>query len=130
MSPRHAAFVSALAAAGLLGAGAIAQVPVERTPLQTNAYPGGHTTQLTLVAVPNGGSVPRHTHPGIEVGYVVEGEAVLEIEGQAPLPLRTGDSYLVPAGKIHAARNTSGGRLRVVATFVVAADQPLATPAK
>ena len=40
-----------------------------------------------------------------------------------------GDSYLIPAGKIHDARNTGDAPVKVLATYVVEKGKPLATPA-
>ena len=50
--------------------------------------------------VPAGGSAGPHTHPGIETGYVLEGEADLIIEGKTQ-HLKAGDSYSIPAGAVH-----------------------------
>ena len=41
-----------------------------------------------------------HTRPYETVGYVVEGKAELEVEGQT-IHLAAGDSWLVPAGAEH-----------------------------
>ena len=37
----------------------------------------------------------RHTHPGIETGYVLEGEFDLPIQGQPTHRLKPGDAYQV-----------------------------------
>ena len=47
---------------------------------------------------PAGGAAGRHTHPGVETGYVLEGELDLLIDGQPPKKLKAGDSYQIPAG--------------------------------
>lgn len=46
----------------------------------------------------------RHFHHGEEVGYVLEGSAVIEIDGQPPLTAKAGDTYAIEAGKIHDAK--------------------------
>jgi quercetin dioxygenase-like cupin family protein len=77
-----------------------------------------------------GAVLPRHTHPGEEIGYVLEGEVVLEIEGKPAATFKAGDSYFIPAGKVHGARNAGKGRTAVLATYIVEKGKPLATPAK
>jgi len=46
---------------------------------------------------------PAHSHAYETVGYVVDGRAELQIEGQT-LTLGPGDSWVVPAGARHAYR--------------------------
>ena len=72
----------------------------------------------------------RHTHPGEEIGYVLEGTFVVEQEGKAPVTLKAGGTFLIPAGTIHNATNTGGGPGKILATYIVEKGKPLATPAK
>jgi quercetin dioxygenase-like cupin family protein len=74
-------------------------------------------------------NIGRHTHPGPESGYMVEGDMVLLIEGQPERLVKTGESYQVPAGAIHDARSGARGA-KVVATYVVEKGNPLASAAK
>ena len=114
-----------------MGAIALAQDAVVRAPLQKSDFPGAeHATHLMTVTVAPGGLVAPHTHPGIEMGYVVEGEATLSVAGQPDRQIKSGDSYLIPAGAVHSAKNTGATPVRVVATFVVEKAKPLASPAK
>ena len=39
----------------------------------------------------------RHSHPCPVVGYILEGTAVLEVEGQPPQSLPTGSAFYEPA---------------------------------
>src|ERR1041384_4606330 len=48
-----------------------------------------------------GAVAPKHTHPGEEFAYVLEGELVVEVEGKPALKLKAGDSFFVPAGQVH-----------------------------
>jgi quercetin dioxygenase-like cupin family protein len=73
--------------------------------------------------------VPRQSHPGIEMGFVQDGEGSLTIEGSPELVLKAGSSYSIPAGAIHLAKNTGTTPLRIIGTFVVEKAKPLATPA-
>lgn len=76
-----------------------------------------------------GAAVARHTHPGDEISYVLEGEVVLEVDGKPPQTLKAGQTFFVPAGTIHAAKNASKAAAAVISTYVVEKGKPLATPA-
>ena len=73
--------------------------------------------------------IGRHTHPGPESGYMLEGEMVLMIDGQPEKPLKAGDSYQIPAGAVHDGKSGPKGA-KVIATYVVEKGKPLASPAK
>ncbi|HEY7230116.1 MAG TPA: cupin domain-containing protein [Pseudolabrys sp.] len=125
------AFVSALILAGATGFAAAQQAPpIKRIPLQKYDVPG--TSLETVVGIaeiaPNV-LIGRHTHPGPESGYLLEGEFVLMIEGQPPKPLKAGDSYQIPASTIHDAKSGASGA-KVLAVYIVRKGEPLATPAK
>jgi quercetin dioxygenase-like cupin family protein len=77
-----------------------------------------------------GASSGRHTHPGEELGYVLEGALELTIDGKAPQQLKAGDVIFMPAGAIHDAKNVGTGTLKVVSTYVLEVGKPLATPVK
>lgn len=107
-----------------------AQDQIVRQPLQKSEFPGDtYATHIIQVTVAAGGAVGRHTHPGIEMGYVIEGTGVLSVDGMPDQMLKPGDSYSIPAGAVHSARTTSATPIRLVATFVVEKAKPLATPA-
>ncbi len=44
---------------------------------------------------------PPHQHPHEQVSYVVEGELLFFLSGEAPVHLRPGDGYTVPADVPH-----------------------------
>lgn len=77
-----------------------------------------------------GGVAAPHTHPGEELGYVLEGELQLEIKGQPPVMLKAGDAFFVPANTVHGGKNVGSGTLKVLATYIVAKGKPVASPAK
>ncbi|MGP9811663.1 cupin domain-containing protein [Rhodopseudomonas sp. NSM] len=120
----------ALAFVALAGAAfAQQQGGIKRTPLQKVEFPDGYVTISGLAELPPGGSIGRHTHPGIETGYLLEGEAVMIIDGQADKHLKAGDSYSIPAGVVHDARVHGDKGAKVMAVWVVDKTKPLATPA-
>jgi len=125
------AALAALAAGGLTQPAAAQQpTAIQRIELAKQMFPPDkYATFIYMVVVQPGGVVARHTHPGIEMGYTLEGDAVLSVEGQPDLKMTPGVTYSVPPGAIHGAKNTGDKPIKIVATFVVEKDKPLATPA-
>jgi len=82
--------------------------------------------RMQLIA---GGEVLPHTHPGVEMGYVIEGRATLRVVGQPSRSLSAGDSFAIPARTIHRVRNDGPGALTMLSTYVVEKGQPIASPA-
>jgi quercetin dioxygenase-like cupin family protein len=117
---------------GIVAAGAIfAQSPgVTRTVVKTQDVSGGHQAVIVRVAIAPGASAGRHTHPGEEISYVIEGEGEVLIDGQPPLQIKSGDGFVIPAGAIHDARSTGTVPLKLAAVYYVEKGKPLATPAK
>jgi quercetin dioxygenase-like cupin family protein len=89
----------------------------------------GHHAVVAQVDFAVGAVAARHSHPGEELGYVVEGTFVIEIDGKAAQTLKAGDSFFIPAGLIHSAKNGGSSPARVVSSYVLAKGKPLATPA-
>lgn len=89
----------------------------------------GREAVIARAEIAPGASTGRHTHPGEEISYVMEGEGELLIEGQPPLKIKPGDGFIVPNGAKHDARNTGTLPLKLAAVYVVEKGKPLATPA-
>ena len=81
-----------------------------------------------IVELEPGTTAPRHTHPGEEIGYVLEGTVVVEIDGKPAATLTPGQHFLIPAGRIHNATNKGTASAKVLATYVVEKGKPLTTP--
>ena len=114
---------------GCWPAGASAQV--KRTPVLTaDVAAPAHQAVVVRGEIDPGASAPRHSHPGDEISYVLEGEAELLIDGEPPRLVKAGEAFVIPAGKVHGARNPGGAPLRFVGVYVVEKGKPLATPAK
>lgn len=133
MNKRKLTLAATLAVAVLAGAWGIqtlnAQQPgFTRVPLQDVALtaPGRHAVQARADFVP-GGEVGKHTHPGEEVSYVIEGTLQLEVAGQPPRTLKAGEAFSIPAGVVHAAKNIDKGSTKVLATYIVEIGKPVAT---
>ena len=102
---------------------------IKRTPLQKFDVPGtNYETVIGMAEIVPNANIGRHTHPGPESGYMVEGEMVLFVEGQPEKTVKAGQSYQVPPGAIHDAKTGPNGA-KVVATYVVEKGKPLASPA-
>lgn len=104
---------------------------IRRTELQRHAISvPGHAVVQARVELAAGAAIPRHTHPGEEVGYVLDGMLELRIDGQPPVTLARGQAFLVPAGLAHSARNVGTGGGAALVTYIVEQDKPLAVPAQ
>jgi quercetin dioxygenase-like cupin family protein len=104
--------------------------PIKRTPLQKFDVPGaGYETVMGIAEIAPNVDIGKHSHPGVESGYVLEGESVLVIEGQPDKTIKAGDSYQIPPGAVHTARSGAKGA-KIIAVYVVKKGEPLATPAK
>jgi quercetin dioxygenase-like cupin family protein len=87
-------------------------------------------TRLYLITYPPGVSAPRHVHPVVGVGYVLEGEAESQFEGGRVTHLNTGDRFADLAGTPHTLfRNPSAKRqLRFVIAYTIANGAPTLVP--
>jgi quercetin dioxygenase-like cupin family protein len=119
----------ALAAPVLATAQSIQPSPIKRIPLQKIDVAGTNYEAVTAIAeiVPNV-NIGRHSHPGTETGYVLEGDVQLLVDGQPAKPMKVGDSWTITAGTIHDARTGEKGA-KVLATYIVEKGKPLASPA-
>jgi quercetin dioxygenase-like cupin family protein len=81
-----------------------------------------------MAEIAPGATVPRHTHPGVESAYVVEGEGDFFMGSEPAKHLKVGDAYQMPAGMPHSVRN--GNQMtKLIITLVYEKDKPLASPA-
>ncbi len=100
---------------------------VRRTIFEHGDVPGAPSLQQVMgeFDIPAGGATGRHFHHGTEISHLIEGAATLAIDGEAPRMLKPGDSFLMPARKIHNLTADITGPARVIAVWVVAKDKPL-----
>ena len=109
--------------------GMVGQAPgIKRTDLQRGdlSVSGRELVQSRVDIGPEAPFV-RHTHPGEEIIYVLEGSLEYEIEGEPAKTYSAGDALTVPAGAVHAVRNVGGGNAAELATYVVEKGKPLLT---
>jgi quercetin dioxygenase-like cupin family protein len=72
----------------------------------------------------------RHSHPGAEVAYVLEGTLEYQLDDAPPVTLKTGEALFIPAGAVHAAKNVGTGNAAELATYIVEKAKPLVVLAK
>ena len=128
----------AMATAALIAASVFAppvaraqQAGIKRTDLQRHdlSVPGREAVQVRVDIDP-GVAFGRHTHPGEEIIYVLDGSLEYDIEGKSPMTLKAGDVLFIPAGTIHAAKNVGSVTASELATYIVEKGKPLLTLVK
>jgi quercetin dioxygenase-like cupin family protein len=118
-----------VASALVLSVAQAQQVGIRRIDLQRHdlSAPGREVVQ-TIVELDPGVRSSRHTHPGEEIVYVLEGAPLeYEVEGKPKVTLKPGDVLFIPAGTAHAARNVGNRRGAELATYIVEKGKPLLT---
>jgi quercetin dioxygenase-like cupin family protein len=121
-----------IVASGLALYAARAQAPgIKRTDALRHDLdvPGREVVQVR-VDIPPGVLAARHSHPGVEIAYVLEGSLEYQFDGKPPVTLKTGDALFIPAGTIHSAKNVGSGNGAELATYIVEKGKPLVVPAK
>ena len=86
--------------------------------------PGREVIQVR-VDIPPGVLAARHSHPGVEIAYVLEGSLEYQFDGKPPVTLKAGDALFIPAGTIHSAKNVGSGNAAELATYIVEKGKPL-----
>jgi quercetin dioxygenase-like cupin family protein len=125
-----------IAAAALVFAGALAPhvalaqwTGIKRTDLTRDdlSAPGREVIQVLVEFAP-GVAAPRHSHPGEEIAYVIEGVFLYELDGRPPVTLKAGEALFIPAGTPHAVKNIGSGNAVELATYIVEKGKPLLVP--
>ena len=128
MQPTKMIPVAALiAVAGLTLHVAHSEQPgIKRTALEQHdlSVRGWEVVQVRVDFAP-ATAFPRHSHPGEEIAYVIEGSLEYQLDGKAPVTLEAGEVLFIPAGAIHAAKNVGSGNAAELATYIVEKGKPL-----
>jgi quercetin dioxygenase-like cupin family protein len=89
----------------------------------------GYTTIVMDVTLEPGVAVARHTHPGIESSYVLEGGGgELPVEGQPTRIVKAGDAFQIPPETPHAGGKPAEIKTRVLVNYIVEKGKPLMKP--
>jgi quercetin dioxygenase-like cupin family protein len=124
-----------LVAAIIVASGLVLQVThaqlagTRRIDLQRHdlSVPGREVVQ-TIVELEPGVTSSRHTHPGEEIVYVLEGAPLeYQVEGRPSVTLKPGEVLFIPAGTVHAAKNVGSRKGAELATYIVEKGKPLVT---
>src|SRR5512140_1400627 len=117
----------AVIAAFTAGIAAAEQPGFVRVPLQTQdvCVPGSKVAVQVRGEFDPGFGTGRHTHPGEELTYILEGEIELRVDGQPPRIIKAGETLYLPAGVVHEGVNSGNVRTKVLATYIVEKGQPL-----
>jgi quercetin dioxygenase-like cupin family protein len=118
---------SQLAAAPTGQGAATTQLPgIRRTDLmQYDLSVSGREVIQALVEIPPGAAAPRHSHPGEELVYVVEGLLEYALDGRSPVTLKVGEVLFIPYGTPHAVKNVGSGNAAELATYFAEKGKPL-----
>ncbi|MFL5744389.1 MAG: cupin domain-containing protein [Niastella sp.] len=102
------------------------QSGVKRTDLQQHdlSIPGREMVQVRVDIAP-GVLAAKHSHPGEEIVYVLEGELQYQLEGKPPVTLKAGEVLFIPAGTPHSAKNVGKTNGAELATYIVEKGKPL-----
>src|SRR3954469_23620889 len=104
----------AVALAGVAAAAGAQQAGFKRTVLQQHDISvAGREAITTLGEFQPGASPGRHTHPGEEISYVIEGSIVLEQDGKPNPTVKAGEAFMIPAGTVHNATNHGTGVAKI-----------------
>ena len=104
-------------------AGKLARREIQRAQL---SLAGREMVQVETL-IPAGVESGWHIHPGEEVGYIVEGQVEMMVQGRATAILHPGDGFLIPPRTPHNARDLGPETGRMLSTYIVETGQPIAT---
>jgi len=100
-----------------------------RTILQQTDVPGSnYTVILAVTEIAPNMVAARHTHPGVEISYVLQGEGEFVIEGKGTMHVKAGQSFRLESGVKHSVKN-GAGIMKILATYTIPKGAQLATPA-
>jgi len=104
-----------------------AQQPgITRTDLQRHdlSIPGREVIQTRVDLAPEV-VAPRHSHPGEEIVYALEGTLEYRLEGRPPVMLTAGEVLFIPDGTVQAVKNVGSGNAAELATYIVEKEATL-----
>ena len=96
---------------------------------QTDGPAPGYVTIIADVTLEPGVTVARHTHPGVESSFVLEGSFELPVQGQPTRLMKAGDAFQIPPETPHAGGKPTDTKARILVNYIVEKGKPLASPA-
>lgn len=104
-------------------AGKLARREIQRSQL---SIPGREMVQVETL-IPAGVESGWHIHPGEEVGYIVEGQVEMRVQGRPTVVLKPGEGFLIPPRTPHNAKDLGPATGRMLSTYLVETGQPIAS---
>ena len=102
---------------------------IKRTILQQIDGPvDGYVTVFVIAEIEAGVQVGRHTHPGVESTYILEGASELSVDGQAMIAFKAGETIQIAPNKVHSVKN-GDAKTRLLINYIVEKGKPIASPA-
>jgi quercetin dioxygenase-like cupin family protein len=83
---------------------------------------------VTRGEFPAGAQTPKHTHPGDEVAFVLEGALTIELDGKPAVTVKAGETFFVPGGTVHQGKNLAKTQTVVISTYIIEKGKPLVQP--
>lgn len=102
---------------------------IARTETVRSEFDGNRQAIQVRVDFAPGASFPKHSHPGVEIAYVLRGSIEYEMEGKT-IRLKAGESLHIPAGAVHSAKNIGSEVTSELATYIVDKDKPIVVLSK
>ncbi len=103
---------------------------IKRTPVQKFDIPDSkYETVVAIAELAPNVVAGKHTHPGPESSYVLDGELILMVEGKPDQTFKAGQAFNIPSGTPHDAKAGASGA-KILATYIVEKGKPLASPVK
>lgn len=130
---RYSVSICAALLAAPVFAAPLSVVPAvfKRTPVtRADVAAPGREAVVMKVELAAGGHAGRHTHPGDEISYIVDGEGELTIDGEPPRRIRPGEAFVIKAGTVHDLANDGATPIHAIGVYVVDKDKPLAVPVR
>lgn len=91
---------------------------------------GAHAMTILVEFPPGDPGSPPHRHSGPAFGYVLEGEMLFEIEGEAPRVVTAGETFWESGGDVihyQDGNNRDDVKVRFIVTMFCAPGQPMLT---
>jgi quercetin dioxygenase-like cupin family protein len=103
----------------------------KRTELLRTAVEGiaGKDAVIYITELPPGAIEGKHTHPGPQFAYVLDGTLTVEPQGQPPKTYKAGEVFHNAAKIVHDTKNTGATPMKMLVFLLADKGQPLATPA-
>ena len=83
-----------------------------------NVKAGDYDLITQVIDLPPGGMIPKHTHGGPVVGYVVTG-AVTLTDATGTHTVKAGESFNENVGTVHSGANNGSGPVRVSVSYLI-----------